>query len=157
MDILLVILLVLAGVLLFLAELFFLPGVGMAGVFALLCLSGGVFAAYFYLGICAGHITLTATLLLCAIAVWVFIKRRTLEKMALKTDITSKVDLLKATNIKIGDQGICISRLAPMGKVRIKDVEIEAKSQDVFLDDATLIEVVALDGNKVIVRPITTE
>ncbi len=154
MDILLVILLVLVGVLLFLAELFFFPGFGVAGVAALVCLAGGVGAAYFYLGALAGHITLIAALLLCGVAVWIFLKRRTLDKMALKTDIKSKVDLLQNTNIKVGDQGICISRLAPMGKVRVGEIEIEAKSQDVFLDNATPIEIIAIDGNKVIVRPI---
>ncbi len=154
MDIFLIILLAIVGIVLLLVELFLLPGFGLAGITSIGCLIGCVYTAYFYRGALAGHITLAVLLVLCAIAVWVFLQRRMLDKMALKTDITSKVDLLHATNIKVGDQGICISRLAPMGKVRIRETEIEAKSQDVFIDDATPIEVIALDGNKVIVRPI---
>ncbi len=157
MDIFLIVLLALVAIGLFLVELFLFPGFGIAGVASILCAGGSVFIAYFYLGAIAGHITLAAILLLSIIAVWVFIKRRTLDKMALKTDITSKVDLLQDTNIKVGDTGICISRLAPMGKIRIGAIEIEAKSQDVFLDDSTPVEIVALEGNKAIVRPIMTE
>ncbi len=154
MDILLIILLAIVGVALLLVELFLLPGFGVAGITSIACLAGSVYASYFYLGALAGHITLAAVLVLCVIAVWVFLQRRTLDKMALKTDITSKVDLLQSTHIKVGDTGICISRLAPMGKVRIGETEIEAKSQDVFIDDATPIEIIAIDGNKVIVRPL---
>ncbi len=157
MDILLVILLILVGVGLFLVELFLFPGFGIAGVASVICLAGGVGTAYYLCGAYAGHITLAAALLLCVIAVWLFLKNRTLDKMALKTDISAKVDLMQATSIKVGDQGICISRLAPMGKVRIGEIEVEAKSQDAFLDDATPVEVIALDGNKVIVRPLTAE
>ncbi len=157
MNIFLIVVLTLVGVGLFLCELFLLPGFGIAGVSSMLCLAGSVFVAYFYLGALAGHITLAAIVLLCIVAVWVLLKRRTLEKMALKTDITSKVDLLQDADIKVGDRGICISRLAPMGKIRVGDIELEAKSQDVFLDESTPIEIIALDGNKAIVRLITTK
>ncbi len=157
MDIFLIVLLALVAIGLFLVELFLFPGFGIAGVASILCAGGSVFMAYFYLGAIAGHITLAATMVLCVVAIWIFLRRRTLDKMALKTDITSKVDLLQDTNIKVGDQGICISRLAPMGKIRVGDIEIEAKSQDVFIDESTPIEIIALDGNKAIVRPITAE
>ncbi len=152
MDILLISLLVIVGVGLLLAEIFFFPGFGISGIASFLCLAGATVAAYMLIGALAGHITLAATICLCILAVWIFLKRRTLDRMALKTDITSKVDLMQNTNIQVGDQGVCISRLAPMGKVRIGNIEVEAKSQDAFLDEATPIEVIALDGNKVIVR-----
>ncbi len=154
MNIALLIVLVVVGVALLLTELFLLPGFSIAGITSILCLVGSTVFAYLKLGALAGHITLVAAILLCVIAIWVFLKKRTLYKMALKTDITSKVDLLQSTHIKVGDTGICISRLAPIGKVRIGEIEIEAKSQDGFIDDATPIEIIALDGNKVIVRPI---
>lgn len=157
MNILLITVLVIVGIGLLLAELFFFPGFGIAGIASILCLAGATAVAYIYFGAVAGHITLAATMVLCVVAIWIFLRRRTLDKMALKTDITSKVDLLQDTNIKVGDQGICISRLAPMGKIRVGDIEIEAKSQDVFIDESTPIEIIALDGNKAIVRPITAE
>ncbi len=153
MNLLLVILLVVVGIGLLLAELFLLPGVSVAGVAAVLCLAGSVVAAYVYLGAMAGHITLGVAIVACALAVWIFLRNRTLEKMALKADITSKVDLMADNNIAVGDAGVCVSRLAPMGKVRIHDVEVEAKSQDVFLDAGTPITVLAIEGNKVIVKP----
>jgi len=98
MDILIVILLLVAGVLLLLAELFLLPGFGLAGISGLTCLAGSVVYAYWRLTpICpwAGHVVLAACLILMALAIYGFVKGHTLERMALDTTIDSKVELAK--------------------------------------------------------------
>ncbi len=96
MYILLTILLLLFGVLLLVAELFLLPGFGIAGIFGFLSLAGSVVVAYMKLAPVypwAGHATLAASIVLTAIAVYVFIKSHAIEKMALDTTIDSKVGL----------------------------------------------------------------
>ena len=73
----LTIILVVFGVGLLLAEMFLLPGFGVAGIFGLLSLAGAVIIAYLKLTALwawAGHVTLAACVILCAIAVWVFVK-----------------------------------------------------------------------------------
>lgn len=98
MNIVIVILLVLAGVTFLLTELFLLPGFGIAGVAGLASLGGAVFVAYTYLTPLypwAGHLTLLASILLTAAAVYWFLHRRFLEKMALDTTIDSHVTLAK--------------------------------------------------------------
>lgn len=153
MNILLVVILVLVGVALLVTELFLIPGFGLPGIAGFIAIAGGVFCAYFYLGATAGHITLVSSLILCAIAIYIFIRSKTLDKMALRENITSKVDLIDGINIKVGDKGITISRLAPMGKVRIGDADIEAKSYEAFIDQQSSVEVFAIDGNTIIVKP----
>ena len=154
MNTLLVIILILVGVALLVTELFLIPGFGLPGIAGFIAIGGGVFCAYFYMGATAGHITLAASLLLCAIAIYIFIRSKTLDKMALQENIDSKVDLIDGTNIKVGDIGITISRLAPMGKVRVGETDIEAKSYESFIDQQKQVEVVAVEGNKVIVKPL---
>lgn len=154
MNILLVVVLVLVGIALLVTELFLIPGFGIPGVVGFAAIAGGVFCAYFYLGATAGHITLAAAVVLCAAAVYAFFRSRALDKMALQENITSKVDLIEGTDIRVGATGITISRLAPMGRVRIGQNDVEAKSNDDFIDQKTEVEVVALDGNKVIVIPL---
>ena len=153
MNTVLVIILVLVGGALLVTVLFLIPGFGLPGIAGFISIVGGVFCAYFYLGATAGHITLVSSLILCAIAIYIFIRSKMLDKMALRENITSKVNLIDGIDIKVGDKGITISRLAPMGKVRIADYDIEAKSYEAFIDQQTPIEVVALEGNTVIVKP----
>lgn len=93
MNILLVVLLVLAGVVLLLLEVFLLPGFGIAGIAGFVSLAGAVAAAYLKISALAGHITLGAVLLTSALAAYWFLRGNALQKMALDTSIDSKVDL----------------------------------------------------------------
>ncbi len=92
-DLLIVILLVVFGVLLLLAELFLLPGFGIAGISGIGCLIASVVVAYMTISHLAGHITLAIVFVLSVIAVVVFLKSHALEKMALDTKIDSKVSM----------------------------------------------------------------
>lgn len=96
---LLTIILVLFGVGLLLAEMFLLPGFGIAGIFGLASLVAAVVIAYVKLTVlwaCAGHVTLAACVLLCGIAIWVFVKSKAMDKMALDTKIEGGVDMPSA-------------------------------------------------------------
>ena len=95
----LTIILIIFGIGLLLAEMFLLPGFGVAGIFGLLSLAGAVIIAYLKLTALwawAGHVTLAACVVLCAIAVWVFVKSKAMDKMALDTKIEGGVDMPSA-------------------------------------------------------------
>lgn len=93
MNILLVIILLVFGILLLVAEMFLLPGFGIAGISGFACLAGSVVVAYLKISALAGRITLLACVILAAVAVWGFLRSKTLKKMSLDTTIESKVDL----------------------------------------------------------------
>ena len=87
------------GVGLLLAEMFLLPGFGIAGILGLLSLAGAVVLAYLKLTAMwawAGHLTLAACVVLSGIAVWVFVKSKAMDKMALDTKIEGGVDMPSA-------------------------------------------------------------
>lgn len=95
----LTIILVVFGVGMLLAEMFLLPGFGFAGVCGLISLIAAVVIAYMKLTVLwawAGHVTLAACVVLCGIAVWVFIKSKAMDKMALDTKIEGGVDMPSA-------------------------------------------------------------
>ena len=91
--------LVLVGVGLLLAEMFLLPGFGIAGIFGLASLIAAVVIAYLKLVALwawAGHVTLAACIVLCAIAIWIFVKSKAMDKMALDAKIEGGVDMPSA-------------------------------------------------------------
>ena len=93
------IILLLLGVSLLFAEMFVLPGFGVAGVFGFLSLAGSVTIAYWKLNILwpwAGHVTLGASILLSVIAIVVFAKSKVVDKMALETKVEGSVEMPSA-------------------------------------------------------------
>ncbi len=98
MDIFLVVLLLIVGIVLLIAEIFFLPGFGFAGICGIGCFIGSVTLAYIRLTplfAYAGHITLGACILFTCITIYIFLKSNALKKMSLDTKIESKVNLAK--------------------------------------------------------------
>lgn len=93
------IILLLLGVALLFAEMFVLPGFGVAGVFGFLSLAGSVAIAYWKLNLLwswAGHVTLGASILLTIIAIVVFAKSKVVDKMALETKVEGSVEMPSA-------------------------------------------------------------
>jgi membrane-bound ClpP family serine protease len=95
MNVFLVVLLVLAGVALLLAEMFLLPGFGIAGIGGFGCLIAAVVMAWLMISRMAGYITLGACLVLSGLAIWGFLRSNALDKMALDSKIDSHVELAK--------------------------------------------------------------
>ena len=73
----------------------------------------------------------------------------------LTTNIESKVNEVPGIEgINAGDRGIAVTRLAPMGTVRVKEMTFEAKSLAGFIDPKTEIEVVKISPSQILVKPI---
>ncbi len=151
MDIAVVCILLAVGILLFLVELFLLPGISIAGVAGLLFTGGAVVYAFLQVGTKAGTLTLLGGMIAFAFAVWWFMRSKALEKMALTTDIDSKVDPLEGVQVHPGDTGVTLSRLAPMGKVRVNNAIMEAKTNGEFIDPDREIVVLEVYTTNVLV------
>lgn len=151
MDILTVVLLLVAGLGLILLELFLLPGISIAGICGILALIGADYLAYVNISATAGHIVLFVSLGIIALGIYLFLKARTLDKMALTTDIEGRVELI-TDKVQIGDKGKTTSRLAPMGRVFINNITVEAKSTVGFIEENIEVEVIEINGNIVTVK-----
>ena len=108
--------------------------------------------AYVYVGAWAGTLTLLGGLAIFALMVWWFMRSKALDKMMLKTEIKGKVDPLKGVDVKPGDTGTALSRLAPMGKVKINGTIMEAKTNGEFIDQGTEIVVLEVYTTNVLVE-----
>lgn len=155
LNIIVVIALVVLGVVFLLIEIFLLPGVSIAAIAGVLFTIGGIVYAYMFLGDTAGTIALiSAVLLLSGLFIWL-VKSRALQKIGLKTNIEETVDNSDVRSVQVGDKGVAISRLNPIGKVMINDRVVEGKSFDgEYIDEESQIEVIKVDTYNVVVKKI---
>lgn len=152
----LIIFLILLGMLLFIIEFMLIPGVTIAGIGGAICLVTGVVFSFTSYGPRTGLIVLISTALLLTALTIIMLKAGTWKKFMLKTSIDSKVDNVGTGEGKVnpGDRGVTVTRLAPGGKVLVNGEYFEAKSIDILIDPKQEIEVVRIDDNKLIVKPI---
>lgn len=137
MNILIIVVLVIAAVILFLVELFIIPGISIAGILAGGCIIYANYYAFAYMGPVAGFITLAVSVIACLGSLVWFMRSKTLDKIALKKNITSKVDRSAENKVKIGDTGITTTRLALIGYAEINGDIVEVKSTDGFMNEKT--------------------
>lgn len=152
MDILIIVVLIIVAVILFLVELFVIPGISWAGISALICIVYANIYAFTNLGMGVGFITLAVSAATCIGSLVWFMRSKTLDKLALKKDITSKVDRRAEESVKIGDIGFCTTRLALIGYADIDGKIVEVKSMDGFLNEKTPIIVSRIDEGMILVE-----
>jgi membrane-bound ClpP family serine protease len=151
----LIITLILLGVVLLLTELLILPGFGVTGILGILSLVGGVVMAYYKYDNGTGHFVLAGTIVICILFAWYALRPKTWNRLSLTSAITSQaVDTASERGLNVGMQGVSVTRLAPVGKVKINNVQIEATSFEGIINAAQKVAIVKLDGAKVIVKPV---
>ena len=150
-----VIILILLGILLFLIEFLIVPGVTVAGIGGIILMGSGIYLAFENFGNQTGFIILLIALFSSVAILVLALRARTWKGVMLNTNIDGRVNVgPEKDTIKPGDKGICLTRLAPVGKVKVNNIVIEGKSIAGFLDAKTEIEVVKIVGFQAIVKPI---
>lgn len=154
MDILIITILIIAAVILFLVELFVIPGISLAGISALACILYANYYAFVHLGPTGGFITLLISGIACIGSLIWFMRSKTLDKIALKKNITSRIDRHEADKVKVGDIGVTTTRLAQIGYAEINGNIIEVKSTDGLVNEKTPIIVNRITDGVILVEKL---
>ena len=148
--------LIIIGLLLLFAEILLIPGVGVAGILGLLSLGGSCFYAFNQMGSTAGAVV-TAVNVLLVIALSIYVLRaKTWKRLTLDTNIDSKA-VAADLDIEVGDKGVTITRLSPMGSARFSGLIVEVKALEGLLDPGVDVEVVLIEEGKIYVKPVVEE
>lgn len=157
MEMGLIISLVIVGLILILAEILLIPGVGIAGVFGVLSMGGSCFYAFHEFGnLTGGVVTGINAILLVVLLVYV-LRAKTWKRMTLETNIDAKAVSDESAVVAVGDKGRTLTRLAPMGSVRFGDNVAEVKAIEGMIDPGTDVEVVMIEDNRIVVRTARDE
>ena len=156
-DIIIVAIVILLGIFFLMVEIFLIPGITVSGIAGVVFIGGGIYYAYKYIGQTAGNFSLLFSAILIMASFLYLIKSKSLRRIALNTNIDSTVDVSDLKKINVGDTGITISRLNPIGKVYINGLTVEAKSIDgEMIDEETEVEVNKVEWSNILVSKVIT-
>ena len=147
-------LLILVGIALLVAEFFIFIGSAIAGIAGFILTATGVFLTYKSYGTATGNFVLLVSIILFLIAVYFSLRSKTWKKIALHSEIDGKVNTIDEHKIKVGDVGVTLSKIASMGKVKINDIIVEAKSTGVYIEENTKVEVIKINESDIIIKPL---
>ena len=151
----LIVLLIVIGALLLVAELVLLPGFFVAGICALLADGAAVYFAFTRYGAIGGVITIVAVLAVSVAVMVISLRARTWQRFSLKHQVDGTAqELPQEQNIRLGDRGVALTRIAPMGKIEINGRTFEAKSVDRMIDPNAEIEVIGFENFSVIIEEV---
>ena len=143
--------LILVGIILILAELLIIPGVGVAGILGILSICGASWYSFAFIGPLAGTIVTVFNGATLSVLTFFALRSRTWKKFELNTVIEKKES---GINVNVGDRGRTVTRLAPMGTASISDTRMEVTALEGMIDAGTEIEVAHIEKNKIYVRPV---
>jgi membrane-bound ClpP family serine protease len=146
--------LVLVGLVLLLLEILVIPGTGVAGIVGFALIGVAIWQAFTHHGAVAGVVTVAVTVVLSVALIYWALKSKTWKRISLNNSISGKVNVVDEQAVKVGDKGVTVGRLAPMGKAEISGNYYEVKTQGDFLDQNTPVEVIKIEFNTIYVKPI---
>lgn len=146
--------LIFAGVSLIIVEIIFVPGTTVVGVLGFLIGLYGVYRSYELYGTDTGHIVLACSLTLGLAAIILSFKSGAWNKFSNKSVMKTPVNEGLTSTLEVGNEGVSISSLKPVGKAEFDNKEYEVTSHGNFVLENTAIRIIKLERNKIIVEPI---
>ena len=146
--------LIIVALVLMVVEMLLIPGFGIAGLGAIASFSYANYYAFTELGNLAGFITLFVSLLSATLVITFVLRSRAIDKLGLEKEIDSTVASEASKQVKVGDTGTAITRLALIGNALINDSIIEVKSCNGLLDENTPIVVERIVENIIMVKKL---
>lgn len=153
-----IVVLFIVGVILILAEIFLIPGFGIAGISGITAVLISLFFVFPNPSIALN--VLTAVTLLTAAAGVLMVKKfgssRFWKRISLETN---SENYYSSTSKKeyLNQRGRTISKLRPAGTIKIKEKRVDAVSEGAFIEEDREVEVSAVEGSRVVVREIEKE
>ncbi|MDR1005575.1 MAG: hypothetical protein LBL74_01750 [Bacteroidales bacterium] len=153
MDLIFILMILVGGIGLLMLELIAIPGTTITGLLGCGLIGWGIYNMYVEYGTGWGTFSLIFCLVVAILLLIYSLRAKTWKKFSLNKSIDSKVNEPKR-EIFVGDKGISITRLAPIGIAEIKGERMEVYTSTSFVDPKMEIEVELVEGNKIMVKPL---
>jgi membrane-bound ClpP family serine protease len=151
----LLILLAVAGLLLIVIEIVFIPGTTIVGIFGGILSAYSVVKAYTDFGVETGHVFLLVNVVAGISILIICFRSGVWSKFANKSVSDGKVMEDLDLELAIGDEGETLSDLRPIGKAVFKDKTYEVQTLGALCNHPSKIIIIDISRHKIIVQPLT--
>jgi membrane-bound ClpP family serine protease len=142
------------GLTLIIAELVFIPGTTVVGLLGFIFSIAGIIISYKHFGDNIGFYVLLGMSITTLVALVYSFRAGSWTKFSLKTAIESKVNEGMLTALNIGDEGIAVSTLRPIGKAEFHNKQIEVKTSGDYVENGRRIRITQILSHQVTVEPV---
>jgi len=157
MNLLIILFLIFLGIVLLLIELTILPGITIAGIGGVLLFGYSIYLAFSEYGNTAGFLTLAFVLIAAPTLVIILFKGKSGKRMMLKTVLHGIANEINEEKVKVGDIGVTIGRLAPMGKIKVNSEVVEVRSTGTFVNPGEKVRIIQIEKSLITVEPLNLE
>lgn len=154
MNFLVILFLIILGIILLLIEFTILPGITIAGIGGFLLFVYSIYLAFTSYGNLAGFLTLAFVLILSPIMVTMLFKGKAGKIMTLRAVVNGIANEVNTEKVKVGDIGVTIGRLAPMGKIKVNDEIVEVRSTGTFVNPGEKVRIIQIEKSLITVEPL---
>lgn len=146
--------LLLIGLALIVLEVIFVPGTTLVGIIGVIFAGAGVIISYRYYGSDTGLYILLGTATVTAVALYFSFRSDAWSRFANKSAIKGKVNEGMTASLKLGDEGVAVSSLKPMGTVKFEAGRFEVKTLGDYVNVGTTVKIVHIEASQIIVKPL---
>lgn len=149
----LLIALAIAGILLVIAEIILIPGTTIVGFLGALMSIYAIVKSYMEFGTVVGNVFLASTVISFGLIMFLSLRYKVWNRFAINDTSEGKALQDFDHEVKVGDTGISLSDLKPVGKAEINNKHYEVQTLGEFCPYNTSFVVLEVDRHKIIVKP----
>ena len=154
MEILIVTGLILFGLLLMIVELIFIPGTTFVGLIGFSIYGYGIYESFEFFGSTVGWTVLVITSVITIAFTVYSLKTNAWQRFALNTTNKGRVNENLADQIEVGQEGMTVSSLKPIGKAEFGSRQIEVRSEGNYIEENQPVRVIKIDNNRIFVAAL---
>lgn len=145
--------LLLIGLALIVIELIFIPGTTVVGLLGFIFAGAGVLIGYQHFGSDTGLYILIGTLVATLAALFYSFRSGAWSRFSNKSSNDGKVNEGITGGLSIGDEGVTLSTLRPIGKAEFNSKTFEVKTQGQYVETGQHVRIIQIRLNDIVVEP----
>lgn len=142
------------GLSLIIVELVFIPGTTVVGLLGVIFAVVGILISYNHFGSDIGFYILMGTLVATIGAMFYSFRSGAWSKFSLKSSIDSRVNEGETGVLQVGEEGVTLSVLRPIGKADFGGRVFEVKTSGGYLEQGQRVRITQLQPSQIVVEPI---
>lgn len=142
------------GLGLIVVEIIFVPGTTIVGIMGAGIAVIGVILGFHFFGRQTGWIILGTSIVAGAGMIYWSLRSKPWTQFSLKDSIDSRVNEGALNDLQVGQEGVAVSSLRPMGKAEFNGKMYEVTTAGNFVASKEKLKIIKLSPNQILVEPV---